>query len=129
MIVLVSFSKSPGSFGSANTDPILKNVVIMRNIISQLKISDGGPSQTYVIGDLETTADSSLGSEKDLSLIEPVTVGAILILASSRRIRVRDRSGGGARCDGCSHLSRPGNNVSAQSESTVGPQSSEESQI
>src|SRR5207245_720189 len=48
MIVLVSFSKSPGSFGSANTDPILKNVVIMRNIISQLKVSDGGPSQTYV---------------------------------------------------------------------------------
>src|SRR6266705_4169781 len=27
MIVLVRFSKSPGSFGSANTDPILKNVV------------------------------------------------------------------------------------------------------
>jgi putative drug exporter of the RND superfamily len=81
MIVLVSFSKSPGSFGSANTDPILKNVVTMRNIISQLKTSDGGPSQTYVTGDLATTADSSLGSEKDLGLIEPVTIGAILILA------------------------------------------------
>jgi RND superfamily putative drug exporter len=81
MIVLVGFSKSPGSFGSANTDPILKNVVIMRNIISQLKVSDGGPSQTYVTGDLATTADSSLGSERDLGLIEPVTIGAILILA------------------------------------------------
>src|SRR6266568_1565587 len=81
MIVLVSFSKSPGSFGSANTDPILKNVVTMRNIISQLKADDGGPSQTYVTGDLATTADSSLGSERDLGLIEPVTVGAILILA------------------------------------------------
>src|SRR6266704_1051747 len=81
MIVLVSFSKSPGSFGSANTDPILKNVVTMRDIISQLKADDGGPSQTYVTGDLATTADSSLGSERDLGLIEPVTVGAILILA------------------------------------------------
>jgi len=81
MIVLVSFSKSPGSFGSANTDPILKNVVIMRSIIAELKASDGGPSQTYVTGDLATTADSSLGSEKDLGLIEPVTIGAILILA------------------------------------------------
>jgi RND superfamily putative drug exporter len=81
MIVLVSFSKSPGSFASADTDPILKNVVIIRNIISQLKSSDGGPSQTYVTGDLATTADSSLGSQNDLSLIEPVTVGAILILA------------------------------------------------
>src|SRR6267143_950404 len=81
MIVLVSFSKSPGSFGSAITDPILKNVVTMRDIISQLKANDGGPSQTYVTGDLATTADSSLGSEKDLSLIEPVTIGAILILA------------------------------------------------
>jgi len=53
----------------------------MRDIISQLKASDGGPSQTYVTGDLATTADSSLGSERDLGLIEPVTVGAILILA------------------------------------------------
>jgi RND superfamily putative drug exporter len=81
MIVAVSFSKSPGSFGSANTDPILKNVVTMRDMISQLKTSDGGPSQTYVTGDLATTADSSLGSERDLGLIEPVTVGAILVLA------------------------------------------------
>ena len=81
MIILVSFSKSPGSFASADTDPILKNVVIIRNIISQLKARDGGPSQTYVTGDLATTADSSLGSQNDLSLIEPVTVGAILILA------------------------------------------------
>jgi len=81
MIVLVSFSKSPGSFASADTDPILKNVVIIRSIISQLKSRDGGPSQTYVTGDLATTADSSLGSQNDLSLIEPVTVGAILILA------------------------------------------------
>src|SRR5438309_339538 len=45
MIVIVSFSKSPGSFGRANTDPFLKNVVTMRTIISQLKSSDGGPSQ------------------------------------------------------------------------------------
>src|SRR3989440_2238682 len=80
MIVLVSFSKSPGSFGLANSDPILKNVVTMRNIISQLKASDGGPTQTYVTGDLATTADSSLGSHADLSLIEPVTIGAILVL-------------------------------------------------
>src|SRR3989475_5342276 len=81
MIVLVSFSQSPGSFASANNDPILKNVVTMRSIISSLKSSDGGPSQTYVTGDLATTADSSLGSDRDLALIEPVTIGAILILA------------------------------------------------
>src|SRR6267143_939764 len=81
MIVLVTFSKSPGSFASADTDPILKNVVTIRSVISQLKSNDGGPSQTYVTGDLATTADSSLGSQNDLSLIEPVTVGAILILS------------------------------------------------
>jgi RND superfamily putative drug exporter len=81
MIILVSFSQSPGSFGSADSDPILKNVVTMRNIISQLKASDNEPLQTYVTGDLATTADSSLGSTADLGRIEPVTVGAILILA------------------------------------------------
>jgi RND superfamily putative drug exporter len=81
MIILVSFSKAPGSFGSADTDPILKNVVTMRNIISQLKASDPEPLQTYVTDDLATTADSSLGSTADLSRIEPVTIGAILILA------------------------------------------------
>ena len=81
MIILVNFSQAPGSFGSADTDPILKNVVTMRNIISQLKASDSEPLQTYVTGDLATTADSSLGSSADLGRIEPVTIGAILILA------------------------------------------------
>ena len=81
MIILVNFSQAPGSFGSADTDPILKNVVTMRNIISQLKGSYPEPLQTYVTGDLATTADSSLGSSADLGRIEPVTVGAILILA------------------------------------------------
>jgi RND superfamily putative drug exporter len=81
MIILVSFSQSPGSFGSADSDPILKNVVTMRNIISQLKTSDSEPLQTYVTGDLATTADSSIGSTADLGRIEPVTVGAILVLA------------------------------------------------
>jgi RND superfamily putative drug exporter len=81
MIILVNFSQAPGSFGSADTDPILKNVVTMRNIISQLKTSDPEPLQTYVTGDLATTADSSLGSSADLGRIEPVTVGAILVLA------------------------------------------------
>ena len=81
MIILVTFSQAPGSFGSADTDPILKNVVTMRNIISQLKASDPEPLQTYVTGDLATTADSSLGSMADLGRIEPVTVGAILVLA------------------------------------------------
>lgn len=81
MIILVNFSQTPGSFGSADSDPILKNVVTMRNIISQLKANDSEPLQTYVTGDLATTADSSLGSTADLGRIEPVTVGAILILA------------------------------------------------
>jgi len=81
MLVLVDFSKSPGSFASATNDPIVKNVITMRNIISELKAKYGGPSQTYVTGDLATSADSSLASDRDLSLIEPVTVGAILILA------------------------------------------------
>src|SRR5438876_556450 len=81
MIILVTFSQAPGSFGSADSDPILKNVVTMRNIISQLKARDPEPLQTYVTGDLATTADSSLGSTADLSRIEPVTIGAILILA------------------------------------------------
>src|SRR5438093_1510991 len=80
MIILVTFSQAPGSFGSAVSDPILKNVVTLRNIISQLKASNSQPLQTYVTGDLATTADSSLGSTADLSRIEPVTIGAILIL-------------------------------------------------
>ena len=80
MIISVTFSKSPGSFGSAETDPILKNVVTMRNIISELNSTGHGPSQTYVTGDLATTADSSIESDADIRRIEPVTVGAILIL-------------------------------------------------
>ena len=71
MLVVVDFSKSPGSFASATNDPIVKNVVTMRSIISELKLQYGGPSQTYVTGDLATSADSSLASDRDLSLVEP----------------------------------------------------------
>ena len=92
VIVLVSFSKSPGSFSSANTDLILKNVVTMRDIISQLRANDDGPSQTYVARDLATTADSSLSSQRDLGLIEPVTTGAILILAGLFFFAIATRS-------------------------------------
>ena len=80
MIITVSFTKSPGSFGSAESDPILQNVVTMRSVLSQLKAAYGGPSETYVTGDLATTADSSIESRADLSRIEPVTIAAILIL-------------------------------------------------
>src|SRR3989442_6042960 len=81
MIIIMTFCRAPGSFGSADTGRRLKNVVTMRNIISQLKASDPDPLQTYVTVALATTADSSLGSPADLSRIEPVTIGAILILA------------------------------------------------
>src|SRR5207245_2492094 len=74
MIILVTFSQAPGSFGSADTDPILKNVVIMRNIISQLKDSDPAPLQTYVNRHLATTADTSIGRTDYLCRIDPLTV-------------------------------------------------------
>src|SRR5438445_8583749 len=53
----------------------------MRNAYSQPQSAHPDPLHTDVTGDLASTADSSLGSMADLGRIEPVTVGAILVLA------------------------------------------------
>jgi putative drug exporter of the RND superfamily len=80
MLIIVSFSKSPGTFSSASSDPLLEDVVNMRKMVTATLASDPGPQRVYVTGSLATTADSSIESSQDISRIDPITIGAILVL-------------------------------------------------
>ncbi len=80
MLVIVSFTKSPGTFSSAGSDPVLKDVLDMRKAVSDLMGRDPGPSKVYVTGNVATTADASLASSQDIERIDPITIGAILVL-------------------------------------------------
>ncbi len=80
MLVVVDFSKSPGTFSSASSDPVLQDVLDMRKDVSSVLASDPGPQRVYVTGSLATTADSFIESSQDIQRIDPVTIGAILVL-------------------------------------------------
>jgi RND superfamily putative drug exporter len=82
MLVIVAFSKSPGTFGSIESDPILKDVQSMRAVIATLLLLDPGPTRIYVTGDAATTVDSSLASTQDFSKVEPTTIAAIILLVA-----------------------------------------------
>src|SRR2546425_1443077 len=80
MLVIVDFSKSPETFASAGSDPLLKDVTDMRTVSASLLVLNRGPSRVYVTGSLATTTDSSAASNQDIQRIDPVTIGVILVL-------------------------------------------------
>ena len=80
MLVIVDFSTAPETFASAASDPLLKDVTDMRTVSASLLVLNRGPSRIYVTGNLATTTDSSAASNQDIQRIDPVTIGAILVL-------------------------------------------------
>jgi putative drug exporter of the RND superfamily len=80
MLIDVTFSKAPGTFSSAASDPLLQDVLNMRKMVTDTLATDPGPQRVYITGSLATTADSSIESNQDISRIDPITVGAILVL-------------------------------------------------
>ena len=51
MLVTVDFSKAPGTFSSASSDPVLQDVLDMRKDVSSALASDPGPQRVYVTGE------------------------------------------------------------------------------
>ncbi len=82
MLLIVAFSKSPGTFGSIESDPILKDIQSMRSVIATLLVLYPGPSHVYVTGDAATTVDSALASTQDFNKVEPTTILAIILLVA-----------------------------------------------
>jgi RND superfamily putative drug exporter len=79
MLLMVSFTKS-STFREANgTEPITKDVDIVREV-ARVAMNGNSNLQIYVTGDAPINADMSRMADNDLQLIEPITICLVLIL-------------------------------------------------
>lgn len=80
-IITLSFTKSAEWVDSNTTKPIYENVIKIRTIISNLKITENVQGlNTYVSGDAPISQDTKESMAKDFSLIEFVTIPILIIL-------------------------------------------------
>lgn len=77
MLLIISFTRDSNYRESDGSQPIVENVDIVRTMAEQYAV-DG--LRIYVTGDAPITSDLSKMADKDLALIEPVTIGMVLIL-------------------------------------------------
>lgn len=77
MLLIVSFTMSSGHRESDGSQPIVENVDIVREMVEEFEV---GGLRIYVTGEAPITSDLSHMADRDLALIEPVTIAMVLIL-------------------------------------------------
>jgi len=77
MLLIMTFQKDSNYRESNGEQPMVKNVEIVRDIADRYKTSG---MQIYVTGDAPIIADLSGMADRDLALIEPVTIILVLVL-------------------------------------------------
>ncbi|MEM2839028.1 MAG: MMPL family transporter [Thermoplasmata archaeon] len=77
MLLIVTFKKDSGYRESNGEQPIVRNVDVIRDISGRYEV---GGLRIYVTGEAPITSDLSKMADKDLALIEPVTIALVLIL-------------------------------------------------
>ncbi len=82
MMVVVGYDLEPVGFGSVEKDPVLLNVIGLRDLVADLQNQSGAPQEVYVTGNAATSLDSAVSGEEDFSRIEPATIGAVILLVS-----------------------------------------------
>ncbi len=80
MLLMTAFDVGAEYTEDNGDKPMLENVNLLRDKIAAVKESTGSPLNTYVTGDAAISSDMQASSEKDLMMIEPITIVIILVL-------------------------------------------------
>jgi len=80
MLLMTTFDVGAEYTEDNGDKPMLENVNLLRDKIAAVKESTGSPLNTYVTGDAAISSDMQASSEKDLMMIEPITIVIILVL-------------------------------------------------
>jgi len=80
MLVMVSFTVTSSYTKVDGDKPLTDDVGVLRNIIGELKSTNGQSITTFVTGDAAMTADMQTSSTNDMSLIMPITITIIIVL-------------------------------------------------
>ena len=80
MLVMVSFTVASDYTESDGDKPMIDDVGVLRNIITNLKTETGSSITTYVTGDAAMSADMQTSSSNDMTLIMPITIIIVIVL-------------------------------------------------
>lgn len=80
MLLMTTFDVGAEYTEDNGEKPMLENVNLLRDNIATVKESTGSDLSTYVTGDAAISSDMQASSEKDLMMIEPITIIIILVL-------------------------------------------------
>ena len=80
MLLMTTFDVGAEYTEDNGDKPMLDNVNLLREKIAAVKESTGSTLSTYVTGDAAISSDMQASSEKDLMMIEPITIVIILVL-------------------------------------------------
>ncbi len=80
MLLMTTFDVGAEYTEDNGDKPMLDNVNLLRDKIAAVKESTGSTLSTYVTGDAAISSDMQASSEKDLMMIEPITIVIILVL-------------------------------------------------
>ncbi len=80
MLLMTTFDVGAEYTEENGDKPMLENVNLLREKIASVKTSTGSTLNTYVTGDAAISTDMQASSEKDLVMIEPITIIIILVL-------------------------------------------------
>jgi RND superfamily putative drug exporter len=80
MLVMVGFTIDANYVTDDGDKPLLDDVGAIRSIISDLSSERGSSITTYVTGDAAISSDMKSSSERDLAIIEPLTIIIIIVL-------------------------------------------------
>jgi RND superfamily putative drug exporter len=80
MLFMLTFSVAADFIEENGDKPMMDNVNYVRSEIASLKEEMGANVTTYVTGDAAISADMQASSEKDMAMIEPITIAIIIVL-------------------------------------------------
>ncbi|QLH74672.1 MAG: MMPL family transporter [Methanomassiliicoccales archaeon] len=79
-LVILTFSIDEEYTLDDGTKPLMESVATIRGIVKDVKATSSADIRTYVTGSAAISADMEKAAAGDLSLIEPITIGIVIVL-------------------------------------------------
>ncbi len=80
MLFMATFTVTSAYTESTGVKPLVQDVNLIRDIISQIKSETGATVTVYVTGDAAISSDMESSSMNDMAIIEPLTIIIIIVL-------------------------------------------------
>jgi putative drug exporter of the RND superfamily len=80
MLFMATFTVTSAFTESSGVKPLVEDVDLIRDIVSQIRSESGSTAVVYVTGDAAISSDMENSSMRDMAIIEPLTIIIIIVL-------------------------------------------------